>query len=173
MPAFITKGCMTNHGGIIQQGEDFWLVDGKGVHLEGMTHYCPKCKVMSKAIATENGFMQVNGKNPIVAGDLSTCGSQYLKISDLAVRERGAGAGNSRNLTDNLNRVIDKEIFFDEQVITQFSFAEGMPYFIETENGKTYKGVVAGDGKLPRIETEVEGAYQIYLGEEALARGTP
>ena len=73
MQAFITKGCMTDHGGIILQGEDSWQVEGKGAHLEGMTHYCPRCKVMSKAIGSERGFIQVNGKNIIVAGDTSTC----------------------------------------------------------------------------------------------------
>ena len=91
MQAFITKGCFTDHGGKIIQGDDSWLVDGKAAHLEGMTHYCPKCKVLSRAIASENGFMQVNGKNLIVAGDLSSCGSKYIKISDLAVRSRGSG----------------------------------------------------------------------------------
>jgi hypothetical protein len=28
MQAFITKGCMTDHGGIIQQGDDSWIVEG-------------------------------------------------------------------------------------------------------------------------------------------------
>ena len=92
MQAFITKGCMTDHGGIIQQGDDSWIVEGKGVHVEGMTHFCPRCKIISEAIATERGFITVNGKNFIVAGDLSTCGSRYIKISDLAVRDRGAGS---------------------------------------------------------------------------------
>ena len=80
MQAFITKGCFTDHGGKIIQGDDSWIIEGKGIHLEGMTHYCPKCKVLSKAIATENGFMQINGRNPIVAGDVSTCGAKYIKI---------------------------------------------------------------------------------------------
>jgi hypothetical protein len=28
MQAFITKGCFTNHGGKIIEGDDSWLVDG-------------------------------------------------------------------------------------------------------------------------------------------------
>lgn len=99
MPAFITKGCFTDHGGIIKQGDDFWQVDGKGIHLEGMTHYCPKCKVISRAIGSEHGLMKINDKNPIVAGDFATCGAQYQKISDLAVRVRGGGAGGPSSLT--------------------------------------------------------------------------
>lgn len=44
MNPFITKGCMTNHGGIVVEADDSFIVDGKGVHLEGMKHFCPKCK---------------------------------------------------------------------------------------------------------------------------------
>ena len=97
MQAFITKGCFTNHGGKIIEGDDSWLVDGKGVHLEGMGHFCPKCKVVSKALATQRGFIQVNGRNPIVAGDTATCGAKYMKISDLAVRSGGSGSASSSN----------------------------------------------------------------------------
>lgn len=169
MQAFITKGCMTNHGGIILQGDDSWIVEGKGAHLEGMTHYCPRCKVMSKAIASEIGFIQVNGRNIIVAGDTSTCGAKFIKNQDLAVRDRGFGTGVKSNQT--VDKILNKELFFDEQVSTHFNFAEGMPYFIETEIGKTYQGIVGSDGKLPRIETETEGAYLLYLGEDAILKG--
>jgi len=69
MQAFITKGCMTDHGGIILQGEDSWQVEGKGAHLEGMTHYCPRCKVMSKAIGSERGS-KLMGKILLLQGIL-------------------------------------------------------------------------------------------------------
>ena len=112
MQAFITKGCFTNHGGKIIEGDDSWLVDGKGVHLEGMGHFCPKCKVVSKALATQRGFIQVNGRNPIVAGDTATCGAKYMKISDLAVRGGGSGSASSSNQVSNLKDALK----FDERV---------------------------------------------------------
>ncbi len=105
MQAFITRGCFTDHGGKILEGEETWLVDGKAIHLEGMTHYCPRCKVLSKAIATERGFIQVNGRNPIVAGDVSTCGSRYIKISDLAVRSSNSGKRYFRKRRTSTNRL--------------------------------------------------------------------
>lgn len=49
MKALITVGCTTDHGGIIELGNSSFKVDGKAVHLDGMTHYCPKCKVQSVA----------------------------------------------------------------------------------------------------------------------------
>ena len=96
MKALITVGCTTDHGGYIILGDSSFIVDGKAVHLDGMTHYCPKCQMQSKAIASNQGFMTVGGKSIIAAGDLSTCGAKYIKISDLAVMANGSGSGNAK-----------------------------------------------------------------------------
>ena len=164
MQAFITKGCFTDHGGKIIQGDDSWLVDGKAAHLEGMTHYCPKCKVLSRAIASENGFMQVNGKNLIVAGDLSSCGSKYIKISDLAVRSRGSGLlSNLHNLVNKLKfderiQLIDKDD--DEPLVN-------VPYYLK--NSKTgeivAQGITDHNGYSERFYTEKSKDIDIYIGE--------
>ena len=164
MQAFITKGCFTDHGGKIIQGDDSWLVDGKAAHLEGMTHYCPKCKVLSRAIASENGFMQVNGKNLIVAGDLSSCGSKYIKISDLAVRSRGSGLlSNLHNLVNKLKfderiQLIDKDD--DEPLVN-------VPYYLK--NSKTgeiaAQGITDHNGYSERFYTEKSEDIDIYIGE--------
>lgn len=164
MQAFITKGCFTDHGGKIIQGDDSWLVDGKAAHLEGMTHYCPKCKVLSRAIASENGFMQVNGKNLIVAGDLSSCGSKYIKISDLAVRSRGSGLlSNLHNLVNKLKfderiHLIDKDD--DEPLVN-------VPYYLK--NSKTgeivAQGITDHNGYSERFYTEKSEDIDIYIGE--------
>ena len=164
MQAFITKGCFTDHGGKIIQGDDSWLVDGKAAHLEGMAHYCPKCKDLSRAIASENGFMQVNGKNLIVAGDLSSCGSKYIKISDLAVRSRGSGLlSNLHNLVNKLKfderiQLIDKDD--DEPLVN-------VPYYLK--NSKTgeivAQGITDHNGYSERFYTEKSEDIDIYIGE--------
>jgi len=69
-----------------------FLVEGKAAHLDGMTHYCPKCRVQSHAIASNQGFVIVGGKSIVAVGDTSSCGSKYLKISDLAVMSNGSGS---------------------------------------------------------------------------------
>ena len=66
MKALITVGCKTDHGGIIVLGDSSFLVEGKAVHLDGMTHFCPKCKVQSRAIASNQGFMVVGGKRALL-----------------------------------------------------------------------------------------------------------
>lgn len=92
---------MTDHGAVISIGDSSFMVDGKAVHLDGMTHFCPKCKVQSKAIASNQGFMVVGSRSIVAVGDKSTCGSKYLKISDLAVMSNGSG--NTRTLYENSN----------------------------------------------------------------------
>jgi len=164
MQAFITKGCFTDHGAKILEGDDSWVVEGKGVHLEGMKHYCPKCKVLSKAIATENGFMQINGRNPIVAGDVSTCGARYIKISDLAVRSRGSSLlNNINNLVNNLKfderiQLIDKD---DNEILSN------IPYYLK--NSKTgdivNQGITDHNGYTERFYTEKSEDIDIYIGE--------
>ena len=47
LQALITRGCKTDHGGIILDATNTFVIDGIGVHLEGMTHYCPKCKILA------------------------------------------------------------------------------------------------------------------------------
>ena len=109
MKALITVGCKTDHGGIIILGDSSFLVEGKAVHLDGMTHYCPLCKVQSRAIASNQGFMIVGGKSIVAAGDTSTCGSRYLKISDLAVMSNGSGRFETSS--KNTNNFISKPEF--------------------------------------------------------------
>src|SRR5690606_16757933 len=100
MKALITVGCTTDHGGIIVLGDSSAVVEGKAVHHDEMTHFCPICKVQSRAIASNAGFMIVGGKNIVAVGDSSTCGSRYLKVSDLVVMSNGFGG--DRNSTSSL-----------------------------------------------------------------------
>ncbi|MCU4580157.1 PAAR domain-containing protein [Acinetobacter gyllenbergii] len=154
MQAFITRGCFTDHGGKILEGEEIWLVDGKAIHLEGMTHYCPRCKVLSKAIATERGFIQVNGRNPIVAGDVSTCGSRYIKISDLAVRSSNSGKDTFVNVVPLLTDYVNGQFFSDQFMLVDQktgNVLSGIPYLIHRENGEMEEGVTDENGYTKNI----------------------
>ena len=111
MKALITVGCKTDHGGIIVLGDSSFLVEGKAVHLDGMTHFCPKCKVQSRAIASNQGFMIVGGKSIVADGDTSSCGSRYIKISSMAVMNGGSGSNSS--LSSNNQKEIQKNKFLN------------------------------------------------------------
>ncbi len=160
MKALITIGCKTDHGGIIILGDPSFLVEGKAVHLDGMTHFCPKCKVQSRAIASNQGFMIVGGKSIVAAGDTSSCGSKYLKISDLAVMDNGSGRVNSNlnPIAAQRNSFVDDESnFYDEQI--QLENTNGEPYanveyIVTFEDGSICKGVTDNNGNTERLKTK-------------------
>jgi len=131
MKALITVGCKTDHGGIIVLGDFSFLVDGKAVHLDGMTHFCPKCKIQSRAIASNQGFMTVSGKSIVAVGDSSSCGSKYLKASDLAVMSNGSGISKVNTPTSSLtsNFIQNNE----EKIINKLYWSYG-GNFISLEN---------------------------------------
>lgn len=114
MKALITVGCKTDHGGIIVLGDSSFTVEGKAVHLDGMTHYCPKCKVQSRAIASNQGFMTVGGKSIVAVGDTSSCGARYLKLSDFAVMSNGVrnSRSNHNTIAPLMSSFIDDKNFF-------------------------------------------------------------
>lgn len=173
MKALITKGCMTDHGGIIQESDNTFLIENIPVHTEGMKHFCPKCKMMVSAQSLGKGFLMASGRTIIMAGDKATCGATYMPNQNLVVRAAGTGSAASAN-SSAISNFINSETakIFDEQIVAQFSFAEGMPYFIETAEGETFQGIVGADGKLPRVATQEQGSYSLYLGEEALERSS-
>lgn len=170
MKPFITLGCMTDHGGIVVDVDHSFLVEGIGVHLEGMKHFCPKCKLVVSAISTGQGFVTVGSKTIIMADDVTTCGAKFLAKQSLVVRDAGSGSGKGNAATTNFLQSSITEVF-DEQIVTEFSFFEGMPYFIETACGQIHKGTIGADGKLPRVSTEGQGSYTLYLGDEAIIKG--
>lgn len=160
MKALITTGCKTDHGGVIVLGDSSFLVEGKAVHLDGMSHFCPKCKVQSRAIATKQGFMVVGGKSIVAVGDSSTCGSKYIKISDHAVMSKGFGSGSSTSKSTPTianNFIKAKKDFYDEQI--QLENTNGEPYanveyLVTFEDGSTRKGITDNNGHTERLATE-------------------
>ncbi len=60
---------------------------------------------------------------------------------------------------------------YDEQTRLNGQGAAGMPYRIETVDGRVLSGKVGANSLLPRIETIGDAEYEVYWGDEALARG--
>lgn len=60
---------------------------------------------------------------------------------------------------------------YDEQVrCAGHGATNGYPYFIETEDGRTFPGRLENGVRLPRIQTDVASDYSVLWGDEALAR---
>ncbi|MCU4352784.1 PAAR domain-containing protein [Acinetobacter ursingii] len=169
MKALITVGCMTDHGGMIILGDFSFLVEGKAVHLDGMTHYCPRCKVQSRAIASNQGIMIVGGKSIVAVSDTSTCGSKYLKISDLAVMNNGIS--NSKIVSNNTNSFVSEpkpkygQRFLLQDQITNEPLAN-VCYEIH-QNGEIIHGTTDKDGYTKLITSnEIENIELRIISKE-------
>ena len=113
-----------------------------------MTHFCPKCKVQSRAIASNQGFMVVGGKSIVAVGDTSSCGSKYLKISDLAVMS--SGASSPKIVSNNTNSFVAEPNFKYGQKFVLQDELTGEPlanvcYEIYM-NGETFHGKTDKEG---------------------------
>ena len=82
--ALITLGSATSHGGVVTEYDSSFLINGIAVHLNGMKHFCPKCNVMTAAIAS-NQTTVVKGRAVVVAGDQTTCGATFMPNQNLVV----------------------------------------------------------------------------------------
>jgi len=58
----------------------------------------------------------------------------------------------------------------DEQTYLVSPHLEGVPYYIETSDGRTFSGSAPADGALPRVVTQGEEEYTVFWGDEALAK---
>jgi hypothetical protein len=59
---------------------------------------------------------------------------------------------------------------FDEQTKLAADPIAGVPYFIETTDGRKFSGRTGADGLLPRIHSSGEDEYTVLWGDDALAR---
>ncbi len=59
---------------------------------------------------------------------------------------------------------------YDEQVLLMHQRADGLPYHIETMDGRVFSGRIGPDGLLPRVDTFGEDEYTVLWGDDALAK---
>lgn len=82
--AFITLGSKTSHGGVVSECDSSFVIYGVGVHLNGMKHFCPKCKTLTTALAASQSTL-VKGRAIVIAGDQAACGAIFLPNQHLMV----------------------------------------------------------------------------------------
>lgn len=82
--ALVTLGSKTSHGGVVAECESSFVINGIAVHLNGMKHYCPKCKTTVAAIAADP-TTQVKGRSVVIVGDKTSCGATFLPNQNLVV----------------------------------------------------------------------------------------
>ncbi|MDX8255244.1 PAAR domain-containing protein [Acinetobacter pittii] len=158
MKPAIVIGNVTDHGGIVSTGDSTYLIDGKAAHVEGMTHFCPKCKVTVTALSS-SPLVVINGRAIIVAGDKASCGATFLPSQSLWVRDQGSsnGAGSS-STNDSFVQNAEKE----NSVVFQFKDPNtgkpltDFPYILTLPNGEQIEGKTNKAGKTELTVTGVK-----------------
>jgi hypothetical protein len=92
---------------------------------------------------------------------------QTSKFQLLALVPEEAARQTSSTATPPTERRI-----YDEQPRLVAAPIEGVPYFVQTADGRTFSGRAGPGGLLPRVTTEGEGEYHVYWGDEALTKMT-
>ncbi|HDI1572239.1 TPA: PAAR domain-containing protein, partial [Acinetobacter baumannii] len=148
----------TDHGGIVSTGDSTYLIDGKAAHVEGMTHFCPKCKVMVTALSS-SPLVVINGRAIIVAGDKASCGATFLPSQSLWVRDQGSSSGSGSSTTnDNFVQNTEKE----NSVVFQFNDPKtgkpltDFPYELTLPSGEKIQGKTNRAGKTELAVTGVK-----------------
>lgn len=149
MKPAIVIGNVTDHGGIVSAGDNTYLIDGKAAHVEGMTHFCPKCKVTVTALSS-SPLVVINGRAIIVAGDKTSCGATFLPSQNLLVRDQGSSSGSGSSTTnDSFVQNTEKE----NSVIFKFKDPNtgkpltDFPYILTLPNGEQVEGKTNKAGK--------------------------
>lgn len=75
----ITLGSTTSHGGVVSEVDSTMTLNGVPVHLEGMSHYCPKCQSTVTAIASGQ-TPKLKGRTVILQGDKASCGATFIAM---------------------------------------------------------------------------------------------
>lgn len=163
-------------GGVVIEGDPICISDGRPYAFQGAKVTCAKNCVIAE------GFIRstlTNGRAQVIHGMKTSGGCPLLStLNDRAGVSNVGGSPvparffvNADGHWTGVAPAPDDESF-DEQTKLQAPCAEGMPYFVQTTDGRTFSGRVGPTGLLPRIETYGEDTYEVLWGDVALARMT-
>ncbi len=192
MPEIIRKGDSTSHGGTVLEGSPADICMGQPIAYIGHKVHCPKCRgdfPIVEGVLTATFY----GKGVAVAGMKTSCGATLIASQFTDTIEWSSGASGSNAAEQSAGvvgavtaalapgalpaRVAANEAVahqatqkFDEQPQLQDDAIAGIPYLVETKDGRKLSGRATVEGMLPRIETYDEEEYTVYWGDDALAK---
>ena len=170
---FIRSGDKTTSMGTILAPFNGMTVgdDSRHVCYEGNPVYCPACDSLgiTKCIPPFRQFTGFNGRQANLNLDICICRCPVPPT--LVASQTAYGMSFEAHEIAPLPEPSSSEDF-DERVrlVALESQLDGIPIFIDLDNGDYFFGLVADDGLLPRIKTKHSGFYQIYWGGDALEK---
>lgn len=173
----IVVGDRTSHGGVVLTGSPFSDVDGKGIARIGDKVTCPqKGRGSVTTIVTGDLTDMIDGSPVARHGDKTACGAMLISSQMLTYVDEGSSSGQGASSTPTVaallagNETKEQPKPYDEQTKLVAPPIEGVPYYIETNDGRTFSGRVGKDGLLPRINTDRADEYTVLWGDEALVK---
>jgi uncharacterized Zn-binding protein involved in type VI secretion len=173
---WIRRGDKAACGGIVIEGDPFCISYGQPYAFQGARMGCQKNCLIAEGYLLST---LTNGRAQVIHGMITTPGSCPLlsTLNDID----GVGNGNSETIANEfflnaagewtaVKELQSHEEQYDEQTNLETPPIEGVPYFIETMDGRTFSGRAGPDGLLPRIDTYGEDEYTAYWGDDALAK---
>jgi uncharacterized Zn-binding protein involved in type VI secretion len=173
---WIREGDRAACDGMVLEGTPFCSSHGRSYAFEGARLICQKKCVIAEGFTRRT---LPNGRHAVIHGMKTSGGCPLLSTlngRDGVGNETGAPVPTSFFLNADgrwagvTPAPAPGQRPYDEQIRLQAPQAEGVPYFVETRDGRTFSGRVGAGGLLPRIETYGEDEYTAVWGDEALAR---
>lgn len=176
MQKIIRLGDATSHGGKVVSATSHMTVGGLPIARLGDKCTCPKRGHNNCVIVEGDTAWTIDGIPVALEGHKTSCGAVLISSAPNAGREEwGADAGNAAatgaSSLNNGSALPFQTAQFDEQVRLQIQDnpGSGVPYYVETTDGRSFSGYTSTDGKLPRIATTDEEEYVVYFYDEALS----
>jgi uncharacterized Zn-binding protein involved in type VI secretion len=172
---WIRYGDKTACGGTVVEGSPTDISYGRAYAFQGARIACRKNCVIVE------GFIRstlTNGRAQVIHGMTTSGGCPcYSTLNDID------GVGNESGETIAEKHFLNADGYwapvkdpephedpYDEQPQLVAPPIEGVPYYVETMDGRTFSGRTGADGLLPRIDTYGEDEYAVYWGDEAIAK---
>lgn len=170
----IRLGDSTSHGGVVVSASDSFQMFGKPVARMGDRCTCPLPGHGDCVIVEGDPLWRIHGRPVALDGHKLSCGGVVISSLPNVLRSTDQGAAPStRRATNAAVGTAKLEAHkhpYDEQAQLDNTSIEGVPYHIETTDGRVFSGRVGANGQLPRIDTPGEDEYIVLWGDEALAK---
>jgi len=169
---WIRKGDKAACGGIVAEGLPNMRSHGVEASFQGARMNCRKNCTIAEGLPQ---FTLSNGRKRPLHGHRTTGGCPLISTCNGVDGWGGDGNLAPASFFQNANGQwveiaepgLEHPVLDEMPQLVQQSI-EGVPYFIQTADGRTIAGRTQADGLLPRVQSS--HAFEVYWGDEALAR---